>query len=66
MESFTEKKIEDVYQVALKLGLDKAQDIEKAIFRQALNSIAVAAVDEARHKIEQIMHDESNKYVRLK
>jgi hypothetical protein len=48
MESFTEKKIEDAYQIALKLGLESGANIyEKKIFKDLLSGIAVAAVDEA-------------------
>ena len=62
MKSFVEHKIEEIYNVAIKLGVDKATEMEKDLFRKALRQIAVAAIDEVRSNISQLLHDESNKY----
>jgi len=62
MKSFVEHKIEEIYNVAIKLGVDKASDMEKDLFRKALRQIAVAAIDEVRGNISNLLHDESNKY----
>lgn len=62
MKSFVEQKIEDVYNVAIKLGADKATEMEKDLFRKALRQIAVAAIDEVRGNIGQLLHEESGKY----
>lgn len=62
MESFVDKKIEDVYNAALLLGVDKASDTEKEIFKHALRNLAMSAVDEARHKINEVLHKESLYY----
>jgi hypothetical protein len=62
MKSFVENKIEEIYNVAIKLGVDKATDMEKDLFKKALRQIAVAAIDEVRGNVSQLLHEESNKY----
>jgi len=62
MKSFVEHKIEEIYNVAIKLGLEKATEMEKDLFKKALMQIAVAAIDEVRSNISQLLHEESNKY----
>jgi len=62
MKSFVEHKIEEIYNVAIKLGVDKATEMEKDLFRKALRQIAVAAIDEVRGNIGQLLHEESKKY----
>jgi len=62
MKSFVEHKIEEIYNVAIKLGVEKATDMEKDLFKKALRQIAVAAIDEVRGNIGQLLHEESNKY----
>ena len=62
MKSFVEHKIEEIYNVAIKLGVDKATEMEKDLFRKALRQIAVAAIDEVRGNITHLLYDESNKY----
>jgi len=57
-----DKKIEEIYQTALILGLKNAAAIEKEIFKNALYQIAVCAIDEVRSDIGKNMHDLSNKY----
>lgn len=66
MRSFVEQKIDEVYNVALKLGVEGATDMEKDIFKKALRHIAVAAIDEVRGNIAELMHNESNKYTNAK
>lgn len=61
MKSFVDHKIEEIYNCAIKLGIDKASDIEKKLFKQALRQIAVAAIDEIRHGINDLLHEQSNK-----
>ena len=63
MKSFVEHKIEEIYNVEIKLGVEKATDMEKDLFKKALRQIAVTAIDEVRGNISQLLHDESNKYV---
>lgn len=63
MKTFTDHKIDEVYEVALKLGIELATDMEKDIFKKALRQIAVAAIDDVRHNIESLMHNESNRYI---
>ena len=65
MKNYVDTKILEVYNVALKLGLENASDYEKTIFMQSLRSIAVAAIDDVRKKAEDIMHYESDKYTKL-
>jgi hypothetical protein len=62
MKSFVEHKIEEIYNVAIKLGVENATDMEKDLFKKALRQIAVAAIDEVRGNISQLLHEESNKY----
>ena len=62
MKSFVDKKIEEIYNVALKLGLENASELEKRLFKSSLRQIAVAAIDEVRHNIGDVLHAESNKY----
>ncbi len=62
MKSFVEHKIEEIYNVVIKLGVEKATDMEKDLFKKALRQIAVAAIDEVRGNISQLLHEESNKY----
>lgn len=62
MKSFVEQKIEEIYNVAIKLGIDKASELEKDLFKKALRQIAVAAVDEVRTNVGNLLHDQSNKY----
>jgi len=63
--TFVETKIEEAYKVALMLGLDKAADIQKDLFRKALNQIAVTAIDEVRNELTDIMHNKSQQYTKL-
>jgi hypothetical protein len=62
MKLFVEHKIEEIYNVAIKLGLENATDMEKDLFKKALRQIAVAAIDEVRGNISQLLNEESNKY----
>jgi hypothetical protein len=62
MKSFVEEKIEEIYNVAIKLGLENATDMEKDLFKKALKQIAVAAIDEVRGNIIQLIYEVSNKY----
>lgn len=58
----TELKIEEVYKVALKLGVNNAKEFEKDIFKKALREIAMTAIDEARREVEQTLHELSLRY----
>jgi hypothetical protein len=62
MRSFVEIKIEEIYNVALKLGVDKASEMEKDLFKNALRQIAVAAIDEVRSDAIEFLHVKSHKY----
>lgn len=62
MTDHTENKIQAVYDVALKLGLDSANNIEKSIFKNMLREIAASAIDTARNKVTELLGDESHKY----
>jgi hypothetical protein len=61
MKSFVDKKIEEIYNVALKLGVENVSELEKRLFKSSLRQIAVAAIDEVRHNIGDVLHTESNK-----
>lgn len=60
--TYTDKKIDEAFEIAMKIGASSAKDIEKDVFRKSLKQIAVAALDDARKDIEELMHKESNKY----
>ena len=63
MGKFTENKIEETYNIALKLGIEeKASVVEKKIFKDMLYRIAMSASDEARANINEMLHKESNEY----
>lgn len=62
MKSLIELKIEETYQVALKLGLDKSSDIEKRIFKKMLQDIVVAAIDDVRHGVNELLHEQSRSH----
>lgn len=66
MSNYTEKKINQVFELALKLGLDKSSNYEKEIFKNSLIEIAVAAIDESTQFIDELMHQRSNLIVSLK
>lgn len=66
MSNYTEKKINQVFELALKLGLDKSSKYEKEIFKNSLIEIAVAAIDESTQFIDELMHQRSNVIVSLK
>lgn len=51
-------KIEEVYKIAIKLGLND----EHSLFKKELRNIAVAAIDHSNSKIGYLLHKESNKY----
>ena len=59
---YVKTKIEETYNVALKLGLNGATDLERKIFKDMLYQIAVAVNDETRHSVSQILHEQANKY----
>jgi len=61
--TFVETKIEEAYKVALMLGLDKAENIQKELFKKTLNQIAVSAVDEVRKELNEMMHQKSQQYL---
>lgn len=65
MKSFVERKVEEIYNVAIKLGVERATDMEKDLFKKALRQIAVAAIDEVRSNITQLLHEESNRYTNV-
>jgi hypothetical protein len=58
---YVKTKIDETYQVALKLGLN-GTDIEKKIFKDMLYQIAVSANDETRHAVNEILYTQSDKY----
>ena len=58
---FVNTKIDETYNVALKLGL-KGTDIEKKIFKDMLYRIALAVTDETRHAVDEILHTQADKY----
>jgi hypothetical protein len=62
MGTFVDTKIEEIYQVALKLGVDKATEFEKELFKKALKQIAVCAIDEVRSNVSQVLHEQSYNY----
>jgi len=59
---FVKTKIDETYNVALKLGIKNASEMEKDIFKNMLYQIAVAANDETRHEIGETLHVQSGKY----
>lgn len=65
-KSFVEYKIDEVYQTALKLGLENCTDLEKTIFKNSLAQIAVAMADEIRSDVTELLHQKSNRYTQHK
>jgi len=62
MNQHTEKKIEEIYKLAVNLGLDARSDMEKDVFKKALAQIAVCAVDDIRGDIGVLLLDKSREY----
>ena len=62
MKTHTDVKIEEAYDLALKLGLQNASEFEKDVFKSTLKQIAVSAIDELRKKAEDLMHNEAGLY----
>ncbi len=62
MKSFVDQKIDELYDVALKLGVENATTLEKTLFKKALRQIAVAAIDEVRSDVGSLLHEKSCKY----
>ena len=62
MKSLVEKKIEEIYHVALNLGLDKASDNEKRIFKNSLNEIVSVVIDDIRTDIIQMLYNKNNNF----
>lgn len=60
--NFVTMKINEVNELALKLGLDKCSEIEKSVFRDALFQIASAAIEDTRSEIGKVMSDQMYKY----
>lgn len=58
----TRIKIENAYNVALKLGLKNATDFERSVFKLQLHEIAMAAFDEAKNISYDLLDKESQKY----
>ncbi len=56
------KKIEEAYNIALKLGMEGASKIEKDIYKKLLNEIAIYAIDELRADVTSLMSDRAHKY----
>lgn len=63
MTDYINKKVESAYDIALKLGVDKATDIEKEIFRKMLYDLVVISHDDIAQKISTLISTESNKYL---
>jgi len=59
---YVKSKINETYKVALKLGIKNATEIEKKVFKDMLYQITVAVSDEARNKVETVLHEQSDKY----
>jgi len=62
MNKHAENKIEEIYQLALKLGLEARTDMEKSIFKKSLAQIAVCAVDDIRGDVGILLLDKSRSY----
>ncbi len=62
MTDHTERKIKECFDVAVRLGIDKATEAERTVFKNMLREIAAAATDDARCKISNLMGDLSHKY----
>lgn len=55
-------KVDEAFRVALKLGMGKASDVEKEIFKELLFQIAGAANDEIRKSIDDELFKYNIKY----
>lgn len=60
-----EYKIDEVYDIALKLGLDKASNTEKEIFKKALFQIVTTTISDIRHNINNLLYDQDYKYTNI-
>jgi len=66
MNDHVERKIQEVYLLAVKLGLDNASDFEKEMFQKELARIAVAAVDSMRGDVSMLLMERSRDYQNYK
>lgn len=62
----TDARIDEAFNVAVQLGVSFTSNVEEDTFRKALQRIAVYALDEARHGVEQYMHEMSDSYTLLR
>jgi hypothetical protein len=60
--AWVEDKIEETYNLALRLGLNSAKYYEKEIFKKMLYEIAVRVTDEVRRDFGKLTHELSDKY----
>lgn len=56
------KKIEEAYNIALKLGMKGASKIEKDVYKRLLTEIAICAIDELRSDVTSLMSKRAQKY----
>lgn len=54
------KKIEEAYKLALDLGLDKATESEKSIYREVLVRLVVQSIEQVRIAQNNLLHDISH------
>ena len=59
---YVKYKINETYKVAMKLGLENANEIERNVFKEMLYQIAIAANDEMRQEVSEVIHKQANKY----
>ena len=62
MKTYVENKIDEVYELALRLGLEDRTTLEKGVFKLQLKQIALSAVDEVSDNLGAFMHEEHMKY----
>ena len=60
--SFTNKKINETFDVAMKYGLDKAEPFVQRVFKNMLYDIAMSASDEIRQQVSDLMCADTEKY----
>jgi len=55
-------KIEEIYKLGLELGIKKAPERERKLFRESLNQIVMAVVDDIRNDVNETMNKSVYKY----
>lgn len=53
-------KIDEVYNVALQLGVSNASEHEKAIFKTLIKQLVISTIDDARNKVTDLLFKEAN------